>query len=257
MAKQIRDIDEINARLKELSLQIYPEGLRLLYADTETIREQDVNAQSMSKKMFDQLIENVKNEGTLESTPLCVRGEGDVIYIISGHHRVRAARAAGVTHILILCYDKLPKSKVKAKQLAHNSIAGKSDPELVKRIFDEIDDIQAKFEAFIDPRIFDSIPKPVSFTQIDVDISKQAKTLLIVFLPLQAQDFQNAVADIMPKSDVDECYLANRDIFEGWIAALNRVRDEMKVVNVPTAIAEMARLAVEALDARKQAEQKQ
>ena len=192
MADQIRNVDEINATLASLSAQIFPEGLRLLYVGIDEVREQDLNAQSMNKKMFDQLVENVKQTQALESVPLCVKQDG-LIFMISGHHRLRAVRAAGLTHILILLYDELPPSRVKSKQLAHNSIMGKSDPELVKRIFEQIGDVQAKFEAYIDPRVFNAIPAPVHFKPVDVNLWNTAKTVLIVFLPTQKLDFDAAV----------------------------------------------------------------
>ncbi|NIV38020.1 MAG: ParB N-terminal domain-containing protein [Anaerolineae bacterium] len=250
MAGQVRQTDEINAGLAQLGLAgLLPEGLSLYVADLDELREQDINPRSMPKKMFEQLVENIKDAGGLESIPLCVR-VGKQIQIISGHHRVRAARAAEKKRILVLLYDELSVSRIKSKQLAHNTISGEDDPQMVKRVFEAIDELAAKFEAYVDPKIFDLIPQPVKFKPPDVDMAALSKTVLIVFLSAQMLDFRAAVDLIMPKADVDEVYLAQREIYESWREALQRVRDDMEVHSIPTAVAEMARLAVEALEAR-------
>ncbi|GAB4528461.1 MAG: hypothetical protein OHK0046_47310 [Anaerolineae bacterium] len=249
---QPQSIDEINAALAALSSQIYPleSGLRLIYVGVDDVREQDLNAQSMSKAMFDQLVDNIKTSGAPESVPLLVR-EGERIEIISGHHRIRAARAAGVKHLLALMYESLSRARIHAKQLAHNSISGVSDPQIVKAIWERIDDVQARFEAFIDPKMFDDIPAPVSFKPVDVDMVSTAKTVLIAFLPTQKADFDAVLEQIMPKTQVDAVYLADREVWDGWIAAFKRVRDDMDIVNTPTALAVMAELALERLDQMK------
>lgn len=249
MAEKVRSVDEINETLAGVSQQVLPEGLRLYYALVADLREQDVNPQSMPQPMLDQLIENVRSAGALESLPLCVLQDG-VICIISGHHRLRAARAAEVSHALILLYEGLSPSRVRSKQLAHNTITGQSDPELVKRVWQQISDITARFEAFVDPRTFDDIPQPVRFKPVDVDIGKIAKTVLVVFLASQKTDFDAVVETIMPKAELDTVYLAERETYETWKEAFQKVRTELDIVSVPTAIAAMARLAMEALEAR-------
>jgi hypothetical protein len=246
MAGQIRDVEQINARLAEISPLVLPPGLRLYYALVDELDEQDVNPRSMPQQMFDQLVENVQGVGALESMPLCVR-VGDRIQIISGHHRVRAARAAGVDGVLLLLYEELSPSRVRSKQLAHNTIAGQDDPQLVERVWNEIAEVQARFEAFVDPRLFDAVPAPVRFKQVDVDLAAACKVVLIAFLPIQKADFEAAVEAILPKGEIDAVYLADRESYDAWRAALQRVRQQMDVVAIPTAIAQMARLALLAL----------
>lgn len=241
------DVATINSLLALISRSIYPGYLTLMYVDVNEVIEQDLNAQSMPKPMFDQLVSNMQATGAPESIPLLVRTERG-LEIISGHHRFRAARKAQIKQMLALVYASLSRARIHAKQLAHNSIAGSSDPEMVRRIWERIDDVQARFEAFIDPRLFDSIPPPVSFKPVDVDMLNVAKTVLVVFLPSQKLDFDAALEQILPKTEVDAVYIAHRDIYDGWIAALKRVRADLEIVNVPTALVEMARLAQERLD---------
>jgi hypothetical protein len=248
MNEQLTSV-QINAMLKVLSMQIYPRdsGLSLVWVSVDEVAEQDINAQVMTKAAFDQLVSNIQATGAPESVPLIVK-TGKGYEIISGHHRFRASRQAKIKNLLCLCFESLSKARIFAKQLAHNSITGKSDAQIVKLIWDNIDDVSARFESFIDPKIFDSLPQPVSFKPVDVDMGQLSKTVLFMFLPTQAMDFDAAIEQIMPKTNVDKVYIAHRDAFEGWRAAFQRVQADLDIVNAPTALAEMARLAMERLD---------
>ncbi len=205
---------QINTTLEALSAQVLPPDMRLMYVGIADVKEQDLNAQSMPKAMFDQLVNNLKNSGAPESLPLLVKTEKG-LEIVSGHHRIRAVRTAGIENTLAIVYMTLTPSQIRAKQLAHNSIHGTSDPEIVKRIWEQIDDVQARFEAFIDPAQFSDL-KPVSFKPVDVDMVNVAKTVMVVFLPTQKVDFDAVIEAIMPKTQVDAVYIANRDSYDEW-----------------------------------------
>jgi ParB/Sulfiredoxin domain len=240
-------LKEVNQQLAELSKLILPDYMRLAYVHVDSIREQELNARSMSKAMFSQLIDNISNSGSLESVPLCAEID-KVVWIVSGHHRVRAARAAGQTYILVYIASGLTWDQVRAKQLAHNSIEGRDDPELVKKIFEQIQDVQSRFEAFIDAKLFDAAPRPVSFTQVDVDFKKTSRAVLLLFLPVQWADMETAIQNILPATDIDETLICGYEEWEPWAEVLKRVRQEMDVTAIPTAIAVMAKLASERLD---------
>lgn len=246
------DPASVDVAMQAISRRIYPANLTLRYLPIDGIREQDLNARSMPKATFDQLVQNIKDAGAPESVPLCNERPDGTIELISGHHRLRAARQAGQAHMLVLVYRNLSKSKVRAKQLAHNSISGKDDPAILRRLWAEIEEATARFEAHIDPRIFDDMPKPVAFTPVDVDLNRNPKLVWFLFLPVQAGDIA-AMVDRLTGGEPDTLYLARREDFDAWKDALARVRTECEIVAVPTAVAMMARLAVEALDARKEA----
>lgn len=69
--------------------------------DPSSLREQDLNARTMPREKFNQLVENVKRRGQLEELPYCAETEKG-IEIVSGHHRVRAAKNAGLETIPVL-----------------------------------------------------------------------------------------------------------------------------------------------------------
>ena len=120
----------------------------------DVLREQDRNARVMDTKTFQRLTENIKNNKQLESLPYCHKttspGGSEEFSIISGHHRVRAARKAGFTEIFVLvdCKD-LTSAQVKAKQVAHNALSGTDDEQVLAEIFASIDDLNAKIESGI------------------------------------------------------------------------------------------------------------
>ena len=65
-------------------------NLKIVKVDINSeLKEQSLNAQTMGKEAFSQLVANVKKRGGLESLPYCVLKDGK-IEIVSGHHRVRA-----------------------------------------------------------------------------------------------------------------------------------------------------------------------
>jgi len=240
------DREQINSMLKELSKMVLPEHLSLFVANISELIEQDVNPRSMTKKTFDQLVDNISTVGGLESVPLCVRTDKG-IEIVSGNHRVRAGRAAGVKVVLVLLYEDLSKSAMYSKQLSHNTIAGSDDPELVARVFGAITDVAEQFAAYVDPRIIDLIPDPVKFNPPDVNLLGNSRVVLLMFLSSQHDDFVAAAEAIVPSVDVDRMYMANRDFYDSWRKALQTVRDECEIFSIPTAVVEMARLAMERL----------
>ena len=199
----------------------------------------------MTPEMFSQLTSNIANAETLESVPLLAETERG-LEIVSGHHRIRAAIQAGVKSGLALVYSGLSSSQIRGKQLAHNSITGQDDPEILRRIYEQITEVQAQMEAFVDPKVFEAIPDAVSFTQADIDPLGELKYVTFAFLPVQKSDFDDTMLVMI--ADSDEVYVAHRDAFDDFKVALQRVRRECNVRSAPTAIAEMCRLASKALD---------
>jgi hypothetical protein len=249
-AEQRAHMATVQAQLDAVNPLIFGAGSRmsLRYVRWQDVREQDINANVMPVGMFNALVANIRKNSALESLPLCATRieTPNKIEVVSGHHRVRAANAAGIEYGVTLLYTGLTDSEIKAKQLAHNSISGQSDPDIVREIFSRIVDVDAKVESYIDPDTLQAPTEPVHFEEIDVDPLADAKTVTLVFLPTQARDFQTAM-DVF-KTEPDTVYVGARDAFEGFRAAVNRVRTDLEILAYPTAITEMARLAMERMD---------
>jgi hypothetical protein len=243
-------VASVQRSLDALNPTLFGEGSRLgmAYVRYIEVREQDINANVMPVGMFNALVSNVQKNSALESLPLCATRAStpDVIEVVSGHHRVRAANAAGIEFGVVLLYRGLTDSEIKAKQLAHNAIQGSSDPDIVREIFTRIVDLDARVESYIDPNTIQPPPEPVRFEQIDVDPLADAKQVSLIFLPTQARDFSRAMEQL--KTEPDVIYLASREAFDGFRDAVNRVRADLEILAYPTALTEMARLALKGLD---------
>ena len=120
----------------------------------ELLREQDKNARVMDNDKFDRLTENIKKDGRLESLPLCVLKNNVAgnkeFHIISGHHRIRAAKKAGVLNIPCLVIEReMTRDEIISKQLSHNSLSGYDDINVLKDLYDEIHNIDLKIASGI------------------------------------------------------------------------------------------------------------
>lgn len=124
-------------------------GLVIAKVPLDKVKEQDINARIMKNEMQDQLTANIKKRGQLESLPLFVLVDGK-LEIISGHHRVKSARAAEMKEIIaIVDVSGLSRSKIAAKQLAHNAISGFDDDSTLREIVKMIDDVDDMIESFV------------------------------------------------------------------------------------------------------------
>src|SRR3990167_3081838 len=125
MVSQARNAP-VSPRARVEVLAVLGNGMEVWRVGVDDLQEQDKNARTMSPQAFQRLVANIKNGDRLESLPFCVlRPNGD-IEIVSGHHRTRAARAAGLNEVPVLIdtTTTLTRSQIVAKQLAHNSISG-------------------------------------------------------------------------------------------------------------------------------------
>src|SRR5215472_11348643 len=95
------------------------DDLWIEWADLAELKEQDVNAQQMQPRQMDRLTENIRIRGQIESLPYC-------------HHPARAARTAGLKRIpIIVDKQSMSKSRITAKQIAHNELHGEPDKDIL------------------------------------------------------------------------------------------------------------------------------
>lgn len=125
-------------------------GLIIAKVPAECIREQDINARIMKNEMQRQLTDNIRKRGQLESLPLCaLTQDGNRIEIISGHHRIRSGKDAGIKEFwVILDVSGLSRSKIVAKQIAHNAISGFDDQSTLKELAKMLEDVDDMIESY-------------------------------------------------------------------------------------------------------------
>jgi len=219
-------------------------GLELWKVHPSSLREQDVNARSMSKPMFERLSLTIARDKRLESLPLCAKTERG-LEIISGHHRVRAATAAGISEMFVLVdVTGLTRSQIAAKQLAHNSIEGQDNDQLLAEIYRQIEDAELKLEAFIDEKLDVEIPK-VKIEGLDVEID--FKMVLLIFLPRVKERLDKALEYLRSSGQrLDGVYIAADSDYAPLEKAVRKINEEYDVRVVADIIGKMADLALEA-----------
>lgn len=219
--------------------------LWLAKANIDELHEQDVNPNSMSSSMFNQLTQNIKKRGTLEQLPYCVEINKET-EIIGGHHRIRSARKAGLTSVyLLLDCSNLSRDDIVAKQLAHNNINGMVDAQLTLRLFNNIRDADAKIESYVDTKeLMKQIATDAAkIKEICVDFDMKSVSLL--FLPHQIDDIKKAMIETIKRLDGHEekIWLAQQDQFNEFKETLNNIRKKDNIRNISFALHKMCMLA--------------
>jgi len=214
-------------------------GLKIARVQIDELTEQDVNAREMNKKMFERLVGNIRKDGRLESLPFCAQTDKG-IEIVSGHHRIRAARSAGITEIFIVLDDTgMNKNRLRSKQLSHNSLQGEDNQQIIKQIYDMIEDAEEKLAAFVDSSIDITYDKAkIEDVSIDLDI----KTVLVTFLTYEADVFKRAAEKINGK--YDELYLADMKYAELFQEAVRRVGGEYDIRAMSTMLYKMSEIVL-------------
>ena len=208
-------------------------------ADISLLKEQDINARIMKDNMFRQLTANIKKRGQLESVPFCCLTKDDKIEIVSGHHRVKASKMAGLKEIpILLDTSGLTRSQIAAKQLAHNSISGFDDPDILReisKIINNVDDMLESFmeQQFIEPQ--ETLP-PLVHIKSDVDW----KQISLVLLDNEIEDFNLFLKQL--EQSPKEVWAADVRSFDDFCVALKKTQKVQDVKNVSAGVSAMTRI---------------
>ena len=221
-------------------------GLHIGKVQLDRVKEQDINARIMQDSMQDLLTKNITKRGQLESLPLLVLKEGK-LEIISGHHRVKSARAAGLKEIIaIIDVSGLSRSSIAAKQLAHNAISGFDDESTLRTICKMITDVDDMIESAMPDKYFkemqveiDKIANP----SFDFDM----KVICFSFLPHQVKDLNDLVKAV---GHADIVGVAPRDEFQPFIKALSDTMKYEDVKSIGMAVHMMTQNTLEAIGER-------
>ena len=203
------------------------------------LRPSDKNARTMTAAKRERLVANLTHDGTLTSAPLVYQDR-----IISGHHRVKAAIAAGIEKAQVIeITNELPDDHLTALQLSHNSISGEDDPNVLQEMLADLSPLMQQFAA-VPPPDFDTIGL---FPSIRVPPQVQAT---VTFLDHEADGFQ-ANAERLAKSKVlqqIEPAAGQSDWLEALFAVKNWAEPKSGAFSLPATLSLMGRLAVERLE---------
>ena len=215
------------------------EGLELWWVEAKDLKEQDENARVQDRHTFDRLTETIKRDKRLESLPFCAATDRGV-EVVSGHHRTRAMMAAGLPGTWALVdITGLSRDRISAKQLAHNSIQGTDDPQVLSRIFESIQDAEARLEAFVAEELRKDVPTiKVDDVTVDVPIHQVG----LMFMAAEKDLFERAVQ--MIKSSSQETWLAEQERFEPFRQLCSRMAKEYDIRAMGTILAKLAEIAL-------------
>lgn len=221
-------------------------GLVIAKVQIDKVKEQDINARIMKNEMQDQLTANIMKRGQLESLPFFVLNNSK-LEIISGHHRVKSARAAGLKEVIaIIDVSGLTRSQIAAKQLAHNAISGFDDDSTLREIVKMITDVDDMIESFVGKDIMEE-PLEQYDKMLSPAVQFDFKNVTFSFLPHQVQDMDALIKnleitapEIIGVAPYEQC--------KSFVETLSRHQKFTDIRNIGAAIHSMIQNANERMD---------
>ncbi len=221
-------------------------GLVIAKVQIDKVKEQDINARVMKNEVQDQLTANIMKRGQLESLPFLVLKDGK-LEIVSGHHRIKSARAAGLKEIVVIVdVSGLSRSQIAAKQLAHNAISGFDDDSTLREIVKMITDVDDMIESFVGKDIMEE-PLEAYDKMLSPAIQFDFKNVTFSFLPHQVQDMdvlikslETTASEIVGVASYEQC--------KRFVETLSRYQKFTDIRNVGAAIHSMIQNASEKMD---------
>ena len=235
------------------------EDLYIRWVDVTTLREQDINAQVMQPRHFERLTGNIRKRGSLESLPYCHQPGGTgPIEVISGHHRSRAARAAGLQSIPVIVDTRtMRRSEVIAKQIAHNELMDMPDKDVLAILVAMIDNVDDLIATGLDESQLPTVePDDTKLAIPHGEFDWRSATLM--FLPHQMEDFKAAITAIANGTDVVGVATVEQfEEFASAVYAFGRSKDVRNFTVMIALLTDLARREVEqaAREAAEAAEQ--
>lgn len=196
----------------------------------------DVNARYMTHEQYMRLVENVRRDGALTSTPLVWHDrETDRRIVLSGNHRTKASIDAGLSRIGWLEIDQpLPRQRQVALQLSHNAVEGQDDPAILRELFDELEDVAAREYAGLDDKTLELLESVnvESLNEADLDYA----SLQLLFLPPERDAAEEAFEEAAAVAKHDARWLAGIGQYEPMLDALETAKSAYNVGNIATAL---------------------
>jgi hypothetical protein len=226
-------------------MQVGP-NLFVVSVKASSLREQDINAQHLDPTKFARLVENIRLRGALESLPYCSQpNEEGPVSIISGHHRAAAAREAGLTEFpVLLDTSDMPRSLIRAKQIAHNQLSGTSDDDILRRMIAEIDSAEYLLLTGLDAELpeIDGTSPILNLPHLDFDW----REVSLLFLPEQLDRLNELNTRIHGTAALTG--IAALTQFDSFSQAVVDYARQANVKNLAMAIDMLTRIALEQLN---------
>lgn len=220
------DLARVNQKLSASSLRI-----AMVKIDQCDLLEK--NARFMRAEQYQRLVSNVKRDGCLTSVPFAVKN-GERFLILSGNHRVQAAKDAGLSQILVLYSARqLSPAQQRAIQLSHNAIAGQDDLAILRELYDEINDVALKEYSGLDDVVLGRMEPP----NLDPLSEKglEYRIVSIAFLPDEVERAEKLFAKVLEQATGDVTWINRYADYDRFLDALTAAKSAAGVKNTATA----------------------
>src|SRR6185437_4005352 len=226
------------------------DGLFVMMLEISDLKEADINAQVMQPAHFERLTENIRARGQLEQLPYVHWPERTgPKHIVSGHHRARAARAAGLTEIPCLVDTwAMTRSQRTSKQVSHNELHGSPDEAILAQLVAIIDNVDDLLATGLPENWMPTVEGSEQSLGIPAaDFTYHTVTLL--FLTRQLDDIKAALDSVDPAAEI--VGLADAAQFEDFAQRVIDFGRSKNIRSVAACIAVLAAIARrEAAEAR-------
>ena len=150
-------------------------------------------------------------------------------------------------------FSSSTRGLTREEQVAISSLTTRStartDPLMLKQLWDEIQQIDLKLYAGLDSEIIKELEK-IQFTSI-AEARLDYKQIALLFLPEEASQIKALLEDLDALCSGNEHYLLSRAHYEEVFKLLLDVKDKYNIVNSPTAFMKIVELARQALPIEK------
>lgn len=236
MADQTR-ITEVLTELNALLGDVTP--YKLAAVPPAEIQHVEKNAHYMPTKMYRQLVDNIKRDGNLASLPFCWRKADGTFVALSGNHRVDAARDAGLPLVLVLYTDaKLTKAQAVSIQLSHNALVGADNPQVLRELWNEIDDLRFKVYSGLDEKLLNTLEQAHIMRIAEEPL--RFEELTILFMPSEIDRLEETAKRLGAKTK--RRWAAQVEAFDRFFDALLSFKEASNIVNTGTAILAMTEI---------------
>jgi hypothetical protein len=210
----------------------------------------------MTGEQLKRLVDNLKRDGELTSYPLVYRpdkklnpdfyqqSKGELI-ILSGNHRVEAAREAGITHTNVIeIKTPLPDERLRAIQLSHNSINGQDDPSVLLNLYESLSFDEKLYSGLTDD---DFNIEPIDVSGLGIGGIQYAEVTL-AFIPHELKEVTRWLESIEKQARKSPTLCAAYSDFDAFFDSVVKVKAQSKVYNNAISVAYMVQLAMERLE---------
>lgn len=240
-----QDIAKQNRALKKVSKSLFGDQAELRVVRPASLQLLKQNARFFKKDQFKQLIANLEQDQRLSSMPLCHILAGDILEVLSGNHRVKAAIQAKLEFIIVMVIlGDLSKSDQLAMQLSHNALVGQDDEQILADLWSRIDDIKARVYAGLSSDVLGELKKVklISFSTPQI----RTRRVAFVFTEIE-EDAIGAVLEELATVPADTIHLANLEQFDAFFALLIKTKKIKDIKNSSLAMLRLVELAGVAL----------